>query len=183
MTSHRKSWTKHKNMTQTPEITDEQLKNMSPEELRELQKSQCIFCQIISGKVASRKIYEDDKCIAILDINPANPGHTILLPKEHHTIMPLMPDEDVRHLAGVAKRLSRAQIRALKAEGTNIFAANGSVAGQKSPHFMIHIIPRKENDGISAFTLQKNQINKEDQEKLRAAIKSKADAQFGTKKQ
>ncbi len=59
----------------------EKIKNMSPEELKEFQKQQCIFCQIISGKVASKKIYEDEKCIAILDINPANPGHLLLMPK------------------------------------------------------------------------------------------------------
>ena len=66
----------------------EKIKNMSPEELKEFQKKQCVFCQIISGKVQSKKVYDDEKCIAILDINPANPGHVLLLPKEHYSIMP-----------------------------------------------------------------------------------------------
>ena len=56
----------------------EKLSKMSPEELKEYQKQQCIFCQIVSGKVQSKKIYEDDKCLAILDKNPANPGHVLL---------------------------------------------------------------------------------------------------------
>ena len=64
------------------QLTEEDLKNMSPEEIQELQKQQCIFCHIVSGKVASRKVYEDDSVIAILDIHPANPGHVLLLPKE-----------------------------------------------------------------------------------------------------
>jgi histidine triad (HIT) family protein len=166
-----------------PELTKEELEKMSPEELRQLQQQQCIFCHIISGKVASKRVYEDEKCLAILDINPANPGHMLLLPKEHHSIMPLMPENDVSHLFKVARKISMAQIRSLKVDGTTIFIANGAAAGQKAPHLMIHIIPRKDNDGITAFTLPKNSVAKEDQEKLRAAIKKKVNEQFGIKEQ
>ena len=164
------------------ELTEEQLKSMSPEELKELSKKQCIFCQIISGKVASKKIYEDESCIAILDINPANPGHTLILPKEHYSIMPLMPEEEITHLFSVSKRISMAQIRALKADGTNIFVANGAAAGQKSPHFMIHVIPRKENDGITTFTLPQNDMTPEENMKLRSAIEKNVNARFGITK-
>jgi histidine triad (HIT) family protein len=144
-------------------------------------KQQCIFCQIIAGKVASRKVYEDERCIAILDINPANPGHVLIMPKEHQSILPLMREEEASHLFKVAKRVSMAQIRALKADGTNIFVANGAAAGQKSPHLMIHVIPRRENDGITAFSLPKNTIGGEDQDKLRVAIKNKVNEHFGIK--
>jgi histidine triad (HIT) family protein len=161
------------------ELTEEQLKQMSPEQIAAMQKEQCIFCHILSGKVASKKVYEDDRCLAILDINPANPGHVLVLPKEHYSIMPLMPEEEIGYLFKIAKKISRAQIRGLKADGINIFAANGAAAGQKAPHFMIHLVPRKENDGITSFTLPKNQITKEDQEKLKHAIKSKVNEQFG----
>jgi len=127
---------------------EEKLKNMSPEELREFQKQQCIFCQLISGKVPTHKVFEDEKCVAILDKFPSNPGHLLVLPKEHYMIMPQVPEGDIKHMFMVAKSLSQALIRALKVEGTNIFVANGGVAGQKAQHFMIHVIPRKENDGI-----------------------------------
>jgi len=147
----------------------------------ETQKQQCIFCKIIAGKVASRKVYEDDKCVALLDINPANPGHTLILPKEHQTILPLMREDEASHLFKIAKKVSMAQIRALKADGTNIFVANGAAAGQKSPHLMIHVIPRREKDGITAFTLPKNTIGNEDQDKLRVAIKQKVNEHFGIK--
>ena len=86
----------------------EKIKNMTPEELKEFQKKQCIFCQIISGKVQAKKVYEDEKTIAILDINPANPGHVLLLPKEHYTVMPQLPAEDIAHISIVAKFLSNA---------------------------------------------------------------------------
>ena len=126
----------------------EKLKNMSPEELKEFQQKQCIFCQIVSGKVSSKKIYEDDICIVILDINPANPGHVLLMPKEHYAIMPMLPENVLSHMAKISKQLSSIMLKALNAEGTTIFIANGVSAGQRAQHFMIHIIPRKENDGV-----------------------------------
>ena len=80
---------------------EEKLKQMSPEELKAFQKQQCIFCQIVAGKVSSKKVYEDNICIAILDINPANPGHLLVLPKEHYPIMPLIPEEELKHIGKV----------------------------------------------------------------------------------
>ena len=118
----------------------------------------CIFCHIISGKVQSKKVYEDSECLAVLDINPANPGHVLLLPKKHYSIMPQMDDLLIGHLFMVSKAMSGALLKALKVEGTNIFVANGAVAGQKAPHFMIHIIPRKEGDGLN-FTLPEFRVN------------------------
>jgi len=126
----------------------EKVKNMSPEELKEFQKKQCIFCKIISGEVSSRKVYEDEKCLAILDINPANPGHILLMPKEHFPLMPLMSEELIGHLFLVAKELSRVVLTAVGADGASIFVANGSAAGQRAQHFMIHVIPRKTGDEI-----------------------------------
>ena len=133
----------------------EKIKQMSPEELKEFQKKQCIFCQIITGKVQSRKVYEDDKVMAILDINPANPGHILLVTKEHYSIMPQIPDEEVSHIFKAAKSLSNSMLRSVDAQGTNIIVANGIAAGQRAQHFMVHIIPRKENDGVG-FILPQN---------------------------
>ena len=127
----------------------EKIKNMSPEELKEFQKQQCVFCHIVKGEVASRKVYEDDKCIAVLDINPANPGHILLIPKEHYVIMPLIPDEPISHIFMVSKQISQSLLKSIGAQGTNIFIANGAAAGQKAQHFMVHIIPRMEKDNLS----------------------------------
>ena len=133
----------------------DKIKQMSPEELKEFQKKQCIFCQIISGKVQSRKIYEDEKVIALLDINPANPGHILLLTKEHYSIMPQIPDDEISHVFMAAKSLSNSMLRSIDAQGTNIIVANGIAAGQRAQHFMAHIIPRKEKDGIEFVLPQK----------------------------
>jgi len=149
----------------------EKLKNMSPEELKEFQKKQCIFCQIVSGKVQSKKVYEDEEVIAILDVNPANPGHILIMPKEHYSIMPQIPDDEIGHIFSVAKALSNTSLRALEVQGSNILVANGVAAGQRAQHFMVHLIPRKENDNLGFQIPQKN-IPEEELKKI-AKILSK----------
>ena len=118
----------------------EKLANMSPEELKEFQKKQCIFCHIISGKVSAKKVYEDDHFLGVLDINPANPGHILLMPKEHYMIMPQLPEDLLENIFRVSKYLSNTLLRTLDVRGTNIIVANGPAAGQRAQHFMIHII-------------------------------------------
>lgn len=153
----------------------EKISKMSPEELREFQKQQCVFCHIIAGKVQSKKIYEDDKCIAVLDINPANPGHMLVLPKEHYSIMPQIPEDEVGYYFKVAKALSQASLKALQSHGTTIFVANGVAAGQKAQHFMIHVIPRVENDNVG-LEIPHNRISEDDLNKVRKLLAEKLGA-------
>jgi histidine triad (HIT) family protein len=173
---------------QPPQLTEEQqqelqekLKNMSPEELQEFQKQQCIFCQIISGKIPSKKIYEDEFCFAILDINPAVKGHLLLIPKEHYAIMPQVPEKVIGHMFVVARALSQLLLKALKVGGTNIFIANGLVAGQRAQHFIIHVIPRKEGDKI--LDIEEKIIDSSLQEKVKVAIENKLNELLGVKKE
>jgi histidine triad (HIT) family protein len=139
----------------------EKISQMTPEELKDFQKKQCIFCQIIAGKIQAKKIYEDEKVLALLDINPANPGHLLILTKEHYSIMPQVPDEDIAHIFMAVKSLSNSMLRGIEAQGTNIIVANGIAAGQRAQHFMAHIIPRKDNDGINFVLPQKAMEQKE----------------------
>jgi histidine triad (HIT) family protein len=152
------------------DLNNEDLEDLSPEELAEIQKKNCIFCQIANGTVSSKKVYEDDKVIAILDINPANPGHTLILPKEHYMILPQVPEDLVHYIFVIAKGISNALLRAVGATGTNIFVANGVGAGQRAPHFMVHVIPRLENDGIKCFELPQFKVNPEDLDKLSVIV-------------
>jgi len=138
------------------DLTEDDLAGMSPEELRALQQQQCIFCHIVSGKVPARKVFEDEKCVAILDINPGAPGHLLLLPKEHHVIVPQLTEELLAHVGMVVKHLSMAVIRALKAQGTTVLVANGPAAGQRAPHVIFHVIPRMENDGVGLVLPERN---------------------------
>jgi len=135
----------------------ESLDNLSPEEILELQRKNCIFCKIINKEIPSNLIYEDDKVYVILDINPANEGHCLILPKEHYQILPQIPDDIIGYLFATAKKTSRALLKALALKGTTIFVANGAVAGQKAPHFMIHVIPRKKGDLL--FQIPKNKAD------------------------
>lgn len=138
----------------------------------------CIFCQIVAGSVPSRKIYEDDDVVAVMDINPANPGHLLVLPKSHYAIMPQVPDYTVSRLAAVTKLLSNHIFRALGAKGTTIFIANGPQAGQKAPHFMIHLIPRADGDNLP-LVLPMREMKDEEMEaiksKIEPALKSKSE--------
>lgn len=168
-------------MPEGQQLTPEDLKNMTPEQIAELQKQNCIFCHIIAGKVASKKVYEDEKCIAILDINPANPGHVLLMPKEHYSIMPLIPEDIIGHLFMVAKGISHACLKAFKAQGTNIFVANGVAAGQKAQHFMLHVIPRKEKDGLTSLSLPKKKVTDQQLEGLKKVLKGRINFVFGIK--
>ncbi len=160
---------------------EEKIRKMSPEELAEFQRQQCVFCQIIAGKIPSQKVYENEEMMAILDINPASKGHLLLMPREHYAIMPQIPDQMVGRLMVMAKKLSQALLKGLKVEGTNVFVANGLAAGQRSQHFIIHIIPRREGDGIMA--LQDKFISKEMQQKVVMSIVNILNNLMGVKKE
>ena len=160
---------------------EEKIKNMSPEELREFQKQQCIFCQIIAGKVPAKKIYEDEKSVAVLDINPAAKGHILILPKEHYAIMPQVPDHESGHLFLVVKALSQILLRALKVSGTSIFIANGLAAGQKAQHFMIHLIPRKEGDDF--LILEEKWFAESVRQQVKAVVQPRLQELLGVKKE
>jgi histidine triad (HIT) family protein len=133
---------------------EEDLSNLTPEQIEDYQRKNCVFCQIAQGKIPSKKIFEDEKCLAVLDISPANLGHMLLMPKEHYSVMPQLPDELAGHLFLIAKKLSQAAMKAFKLKGTTIFVANGMAAGQKAPHVLIHIIPRAFDDGIDLMLPQ-----------------------------
>ncbi len=160
---------------------EEKIKNMSPEELAQFQKQQCIFCQIIAGKIPSKKVYEDKHLIAVLDVNPAAKGHVLVIPKEHYAILPQIPDSEVQHFFNTAKDISQALLKALKVSGTNIFVANGLAAGQRSQHFLLHVIPRQEGDGVMQF--EENLIDKSMQQNVVDAVQNKLNELLGIKKE
>lgn len=163
-------------------VLEEKIKSMSPEELKEFQKKQCIFCRMVAGEIPSKKVYEDDQVFAILDINPASAGHVLLLPKEHFPILQQMPDDLVAHLGLISKGFSQAFLQVLKVEGSTIFAASGASAGQRAQHVMLHLIPRKENDGIG-INPPSRPMSPPDLQKVCQALKPFADQIMGVKKE
>lgn len=153
---------------------------LSPEEMAAMSREQCIFCHIASGKVAAKKVYEDDKVACVLDINPGNPGHVLIVPKEHYVIMPQIPEDVLQHIGMVAKGISHAQLRALKAQGTNIFVANGVTAGQRAQHFMMHVIPRMDGDQLT-FALPERAMSEADLKKAQVILKKALAKALGLK--
>ena len=104
----------------------------------------CLFCKIASGEIPSKKVYEDSGSFAFLDINPRNPGHTLVIPKKHsQDIFSIGEGEAV----GLMKALRRVAIGVQKAtgvKGISISQSNGQLAGQVIPHIHFHVIPRTE---------------------------------------
>lgn len=111
--------------------------------------AECIFCKIAKGEIPADKVYEDKEFLAFLDIIPINPGHTLLIPKEHHKNLYDMPDGLLSNMAPLIKKLAIAVKQGVNADGINIGMNNDSVAGQVVPHAHFHIIPRFSNDGHS----------------------------------
>ncbi len=109
----------------------------------------CLFCNITAGKIPCTKVYEDDTVLAFLDIHPVNIGHTLIVPKTHHTNLYETPDEVLSQMMSVAKKLSIAIKNALGTDGINIEMNNDSVAGQIIFHTHIHIVPRFSGDGFT----------------------------------
>lgn len=109
----------------------------------------CVFCKIVEGTLPSSKVYEDDTCLAFLDINPLTPGHTLIIPKRHCPDITRACDEE---LATVVRRIpvvAKAVVKATEAEGFSLVQLNGAAAGQVVFHLHFHIIPRKSGDGVS----------------------------------
>lgn len=110
--------------------------------------SDCIFCKIIAGDIPSTTVYEDEKLKVIADINPAAPGHLLILPKAHAEDITALPDEALQAVTQMAKHLVAAEKEGLGADGVNLVQNNGAAAGQSVAHFHLHVIPRYENDRL-----------------------------------
>ena len=114
----------------------------------------CIFCEIAEKSSEAEIVFENEKFIAFLDINPINYGHTLVIPKTHHDNFLTIPADELIELTKLTQYLAGVVKRALKADGFNIISNNGNSAGQSVFHFHYHIIPRYEND----FQLQPRTI-------------------------
>src|SRR3989344_1834801 len=133
-------------------------------------KPGCLVCGIIEGKIPSKKVYEDEQILAVLDVNGANPGHCFVFPKEHYPIIEQVPDPVLAKIFSISNKISSAVFDVLRAQGTNIFNANGVPAGQTVAHFMVNIIPRHENDGIN-LQWQPKQLDEEEMSTVELKLK------------
>ncbi len=104
----------------------------------------CVFCRIIGGMETVSIVYEDDRAIAFMDIQPVAPGHTRGVSRDHYPTLFDLPDDLAAHCLAVAKRLVPGIKKATGAEALNVFSANGRAGGQDVEHFHFHLIPVRE---------------------------------------
>lgn len=108
----------------------------------------CIFCKIIQGLIPSAKIYEDPEFLAFLDIRPANHGHVLVIPKVHAERLTDLPEAILSRELVLAARIAPAILAATGMTDFNLFNTNGAASGQEVFHHHLHIIPRKDDDGM-----------------------------------
>lgn len=113
----------------------------------------CVFCRIVTREFPAEILWEDDRVIAILDINPIHYGHALVIPKHHTRDLLTLNEDDLHAVMLATQKVARALVQGLGLEGFNIFSNNGKIAGQSVFHFHMHVTPRYPDDNIR-FVLQ-----------------------------
>lgn len=111
--------------------------------------NECTFCQIIRGQISAFSVFENSDSIAFLDKRPLFPGHILLIPKTHISILAEMPDEKIGPFFTTVRNLSIGVEKAMKAQGS--FVALNNRVSQSVPHLHVHIVPRTRGDGLKGF--------------------------------
>ena len=121
----------------------------------------CIFGKIANKEIPGKIVYEDDLCLAFLDLSQTTNGHTLVVPKTHYQNILDVDKEVLSHLIKVTKKLTNQIITNLDAKGANVLTNANEVAGQTVIHFHIHIIPRyNETDQIKIdFTDRSQEVD------------------------
>ncbi len=107
----------------------------------------CVFCKIRDGELPSMRVHEDDRTLTIMDINPVNSGHCLVIVKNHAPTLWDADPADLQAAIAAAQTVATALRTAVKPDGLNMLQANGAAAFQSVPHYHLHLIPRWHNDG------------------------------------
>jgi histidine triad (HIT) family protein len=108
----------------------------------------CIFCKIIAGEIPCFKLFESDDTLAFMDINPANEGHALVIPKEHYADVHTVSAAAISSTVITAKMIAAAIEKTLSPEGINLLQCNGPAAAQSVLHFHMHVLPRRDGDEL-----------------------------------
>jgi len=109
----------------------------------------CIFCAIVEGRQPAHVVLDDEVAMAFLDVRPLFPGHTLVVPREHHVTLSDLPPDQVEPLFARVRRVTRAVERGTAAAGS--FVAMNNVVSQSVPHLHVHVVPRNRKDGLRGF--------------------------------
>lgn len=121
----------------------------------------CSFCKIAKDEMDSFNVYEDEDVKAFLDVNPANKGHLLVIPKEHFENISDIPESVLAKVTNVCKQMDSLCKEKLGATGINILNASGKDAQQSVFHLHFHVVPRYKNDGLDLWFHGKSRENAE----------------------
>jgi histidine triad (HIT) family protein len=107
-----------------------------------------VFSKILAGDIPCHKVYEDDRVLAFLDINPLAEGHTLIIPKETAETLDKLSDDSAAAIGRVMPRIARAIMAATGTKEYNVLQNNGRGAHQAVFHVHFHIIPRQGGAGL-----------------------------------
>jgi histidine triad (HIT) family protein len=105
----------------------------------------CVFCKILAGEIPSYKVYEDSRVFAFLDIHPINPGHVLVIPKEHTPDFYNVSDENYTALMAAVKKIG-----ALVQEKMQPKKMGLMVMGWDVPHAHVHVVPMRDYHDITS---------------------------------
>jgi histidine triad (HIT) family protein len=111
----------------------------------------CIFCKIVKGEIPARKVYETEKVLAFLTIEPIAKGHLLVIPKKHFENIFDTEEDYLKDIISVTKKLANKLKKNMNATGVNILHASGKDAQQSVFHFHLHLVPRYKNDKMDAW--------------------------------
>lgn len=112
----------------------------------------CVFCKIAKGEFKQEKLMESDNFFATFDINPHAKGHTLVIPKKHYVTLLDVPNKLGDEMLEFTKKVASYLMDKKLGDGFNLLMNNLVVAGQVVMHAHIHVIPRKEEDGLRYFS-------------------------------
>ncbi|HKI57318.1 MAG TPA: HIT family protein [Trueperaceae bacterium] len=134
----------------------------------------CPFCAIATGEAEAQVIVDSEHTVAFLDRRPLFPGHVLLIPRPHVGTLSDLPEDLIAPLFVQAQRLARAVERAMDADGS--FVAINNHVSQSVPHLHVHIVPRRQGDGLKGFFWPRHGYRDADHaEQVRAAIRGALD--------
>jgi histidine triad (HIT) family protein len=132
---------------------------------------ECVFCDIVAGEAPAYRLYEDDRTLAFLDIEPAAPGHALVVPKAHHETLTEMPPDLVADTFRSVRHVAAAVEEAFDPDGLNLFQANGEAAGQEVFHAHVHVLARNDEDALG-FNWPREELSEDRGEEVADAIPS-----------
>ncbi|HYP39731.1 MAG TPA: HIT family protein [Chloroflexia bacterium] len=143
----------------------------------------CVFCDIIERRVPASIVYEDEVFMAFMTIEPVNPGHVLVIPKEHVAVMSDMDEDTGMHLFKITLRVQQAiRQSGVKCEGMNLFLADEKAAFQEVMHLHMHVFPRFEGDSFKLAAGWSARPRREELDVIAASIHRAYESLWGASK-